>query len=406
MKTFSMWLSPVRTSLPMALLACWLCLVAGNALSQTLDTSLSAQFSPGAIGPGNVIVQSKFGGQIFGFDIDQNGTEGVLTEAQTLLDGRVLAAVETFDQATGKIVKVVKKITSKDDFITLGIVGASVGLVEREHVKGIFVDSRIYSVLNPLAANKFTGTWTPPLQKDDIITAVSRSQGTSNTVFLGFENGGDNHTFVFGSDVAANTFGPRVNLLDDPFFFANTPSVAYDRKRNRAVVAASDGAVGGPPPVIALVNLATGNVTQFQGVPGPPPFRQGFINGLAVDSADGIACTTTELDFRVEFYNLKTKTGFSVILPGATGQLQSGSDVEFDPVNKLFFVAQSVSSTGFGSSIHVYDTKGNLVESLDGFSFSNASKVVFTHIALNPSNRTGYIDGPDPGVTQVQSFTY
>src|SRR5438270_1183404 len=65
-----------------------------------------------AQGPGNVIVHSKFGGQIFGFDIDQNGTEGVLTEAQTMPDGRVLAAVETFDQATGNIVKVVKKITS------------------------------------------------------------------------------------------------------------------------------------------------------------------------------------------------------------------------------------------------------------------------------------------------------
>jgi hypothetical protein len=406
MQILSMRLSPVRAISPAALLACWLCLVAVNALSQTSNGSPSAQFSPGAIGPGNVIVQSKFGGQIFGFDIDQNGTEGVLTEAQTLPDGRVLAAVETFDQATGKIVRVVKKITSKDDFITLGIVGTSVGLVEREHVKGIFVDSRIYSVLNPLAANMFTGTWTPPLQKDDIITAVSPSQGTSNTVFLGFENGGDNHTFVFGSDVAANTFGPMVTLPDNPFFFANSPSVAYDSKRNRAVVAASDGAVGGPPPVIALVNLATGNVTKFLGIPGPPPFRQGFINGLAVDSADNIACTTTELDFRVEFYNLKTKTGLSVTLPGATGQLQSGSDVEFDPVNKLFFVAQSVSSTGSGSSIHVYDTKGNLVESLDGFNFSNASKVVFTHIALNPSNRSGYVDGPDPGVTQVQSFTY
>src|SRR5712671_3429856 len=106
-----------------------------------------------AQGPGTVIVNSKFGGQIFGFDIDQNGTEGVLTEAQTLQDGRTLAAVETFDQATGKIVKVVKKLISKDDFITLGVVGSSVGLVEREHVKGIYVDSRIYNLLNPLSAN-------------------------------------------------------------------------------------------------------------------------------------------------------------------------------------------------------------------------------------------------------------
>ena len=108
----------------------------------------------------------------------------------------------------------------------------------------------------------------------------------------------------------------------------------------------------------------------------------------------------------MEFYNLKKKTGFAVTLPGATGQSQSGSDVEFDPVHKLFFVAQSQSSTGSGSSIQVYDTKGTLVESLNGFNFSNASNVIFTHIALNPSNRSGYVDGPDSGVTDIQSFTY
>ena len=375
---------------------------AGQVAAQTPNPS---QTSPRPeVGPGSVTVHSMFGGQIFGFDIDQNGTEGVLTEAIFLDNGKLLAAVETFDQATGKILHVDKKIQGKDDFITLGIVGNSVGLVEREHVKGIFVDSRIYSVLNPLSSKKFTGTWTPPLTKDDIIASVSRVQSAGTTAFLYSQNGGDNHTFVFGSDVAANTFGPQVVLPDDPFFFSNNPLVAYDSKKNRAVVAASQGAVGGPPPVIALVDLATGKVSQFTGIPGPPPFRQGFINGLAVDSADGIACTTTEVDFQVEFYDLKKKTGFAEVLPGANGQLQSGTDVEFDPINKLFLVAQSVSSTGPGSSIHVYDTKGNLVESLDGFNFSNAGAVIFTHIAINPANRTGYVDGPD--VTQLQSFTY
>jgi hypothetical protein len=371
--------------------------------------SAAAQAGPvpqGAIGPGSVIVHSQFGGQIFGFDIDQNGTEGVLTEAQTLDNGHVLSAVETFDQATGNILKVVKKLKSKDDFITMGVAGTSVGLVEREHVKGIFVDSRIYSTLNPLSMNKLNGTWTPPLAKDDIIVSMSRTQGVPNTAFIGFENGGDNHSFVFGSNVAANTFGPRVVLPDDPFFFANSPKIAYDSKKNRAVVVAARGEVGGPPPVIALIDLVTGKVRTFFGVPGPPPFKQGFINGLAVDSADGIACTTTEVDFSVQFYRLNNKTGFSQTLPGATGQLQSGTDVEFDPVHKLFFVAQPVSSTGPGSSIHVYDTKGNLVESLDGFNFSNTSAVIPVHIALNPSNRSGYVDGPDPGVTQLQSFTY
>jgi len=58
-------------------------------------------------GPGNVIVHTKFGGGILGFDIDQNGSEGVLAEAQLLSNGNVLSAVETFDQRTGKIIKLV-----------------------------------------------------------------------------------------------------------------------------------------------------------------------------------------------------------------------------------------------------------------------------------------------------------
>ena len=45
-------------------------------------------------GPGKVIVHSKFGGQIFGFDIDQNGTEGVLSEALLQSNGTVQAAVQ------------------------------------------------------------------------------------------------------------------------------------------------------------------------------------------------------------------------------------------------------------------------------------------------------------------------
>jgi hypothetical protein len=373
--------------------------------SQSSNSQSEGMRTP--VGAGSTLVHSKFGGQIFGFDIDQNGTEGVLTEAKDIAGGQVLAAVETFDQASGKILNVVSKIASKDDFLTLGVVGSSVGLVEREHVQNIFVSKRIYAELNPLDLNKVTSRWTPPLAADDIIIGVSRNQGSPNTAVMAFHNDAKTFTsFVFTSNIAANTFEPLVKLADTVFGFDNGPQVAYDSLTNQIVVAASDGAVGGPPPKLALVDATTGTVSEFTGIPGPPPFRQGSINGLAVDSEDGIACTTTELDFRVEFYDLKTKQGFAVVLPSANGQLQSGSDVEYDPVNKLFFVAQSTSSTGTGSSIQVYDTKGNFVESLNGFSFSNASNVIGTHIALNPANRTGYVDGPDSGVTELQSFTY
>jgi len=81
------------------------------------------------VGPTGVIVQTKFGGQIFGFDIDQASNEGILCEAQTLDNNRIHAAIETFDQRTGAIIKIIRETQNHDDFITLGVVGNSVGLV-------------------------------------------------------------------------------------------------------------------------------------------------------------------------------------------------------------------------------------------------------------------------------------
>jgi hypothetical protein len=358
------------------------------------------------VGPTGVLVHSKFGGQIFGHDLDQNGTEGLLSEYAMLPSGEGVAATETFDQATGKIVGVEDAVEGADNFVTMGVVGTSTGLVEREHVTGIYVTKRIYKDMTPLSANKFTGIWKAPLVAEQIIIGVSRTQSTPTTAVLAFDNNNTFTTFVFGTDVAANRFGPMITLTDPTFQFANTPQVGYNSTTNEAVVAASEGAVGGPAPQIALVDLTTEVVTQFTGILGPPPFHQGFINGMAVDSEDGIAVTTTELDFRVEFYNLAAQTGFSVVLPGANSQIESGTDVEYDPVNKLFFVAQEFSSTAPGSSIQVYDTHGNLVESLNGFSFSDEFNVIGTHITLNPTTRTGYVDGPDSGVTELQQFTY
>src|SRR3984957_16439253 len=197
--------------------ASWLAVPSKLMAQQSGDQTRELQ-TRGPVGPGNTIVKSQFGGQIFGFDIDQNGTEGVLSEAQLLPNGKVLAAVETFDQASGKILKVIEKSETEDDYITLGVAGTSVGLVEHEHVQGIYVAKRIYEELSPLDSNKFTNTWTPPLTKDDIIISVSRnqyspSQGETNAV-LAFDNGGNFNSFVFGSNIAANTSQPFITLTD------------------------------------------------------------------------------------------------------------------------------------------------------------------------------------------------
>jgi hypothetical protein len=375
--------------------------LAGQTLTQTTPARDSAQ---SFVAPGSVIVHSKFGGQIFGFDIDQNGSEGLLTEAQDVGGGLFHVAVEIFDQNSGTIVKTLKNLTAtKDDFVTLGVVGNSVGLVEREHVKDIFVVKRIYKVMNPLSGNVFTGFWTPPLGTDSkhIIepTGVSRSQGVPNVAVFVEDNTGNFTPAVFSSNVAANTFGPITTITDGNNFGSVPPAIAYDSKTNQAILGGGPGCFGCLP-VIGLVDLTNAKFTEFTGI------GFGFINGLAVDSEDGIFCTTTEDDAGVEFYNLAQKNGFTEQLPGSGGnQFFSGADVEFDSVHKLFLVAQPNSSSApSGSSIYVYNTGGILQETLNGFSFSNTFNVIPMHIALKPSNRSGYVDGP--GFGELQSFTY
>src|SRR3981081_617079 len=88
------------------------------------------------VGPGSTIVHSQYGGQIFGFDIDQNGTEGVLSEMQDLGGGKVLAAVETFDRTTGKILKVVQKLETKHNLSTYGFKRKKLGMGKRAHLHG------------------------------------------------------------------------------------------------------------------------------------------------------------------------------------------------------------------------------------------------------------------------------
>jgi len=345
---------------------------------------------------GPVTVHTAFGGFILGYDVDQAGKEGVLAEGLTLKDGHHDVAVETFDLRTGVITStVVQELDSKNDYVVLGVVGKHTGLVEFEHVTDLFVDQRIYYEMNPLAANMFTGQWTPPLTTVDIISGVSRAQGTTDTVFLATHNAGAGSTLLFSSNVAANTFGPKVTLTNPNFAPNHAPVVALDNAHHQAILAAL-GANPFGPPTLGKVDLATGATTTFTGV------GIGYVNGLAVDSATGVACTTTEIDFRIEIYDLATQTGFAVPLPGATSQAFSGTDVELDPVNKLFFVGQPISSTSpTGSSVHVFNEQGQLIKSINGLKLPASPAL----LAIVPRLRRGFVvQAPD--LTSLQTFSY
>lgn len=345
-----------------------------------------------------VTVRTALGGFILGYDIDQHGREGLLSEALTLPDGRHSVAVETFDQKTGAITAIVRQIDdTKNGFATLGVFARHVGLVEFEHVSKIFVDRRVYSLLDPLSGHQFTGRWTPPLGgANDIITAVAEDQDHPRTAVLGFRNGGnDFRSYVFASDVRANTFGPLI-AIDDPVFDTNhSPVIAYDHAHDRAVLGSSLGCFGCRSE-IGMVDLVNGTLETFAGL------GIGYVNGIAVDDETGIACTTTEDDFSVQFYDLSNGSGTIVTLPGATSQAQSGGAVAVDKLNKLFLVGQPISSTApEGSSIHVYDEQGRLIKSINGFHLPASP----ANMALNPRKRTGFVI-VTPELDALQKFSY
>lgn len=352
----------------------------------------------GIVDTSSVLVVPKFGGQILGYAVDPGGTEGMLTEFVDLSNGNVLSAAETFDQSTGKILNVVAKTETKDDFVTQGIFG-KVGMVLYQHQ-----GSNYFLTMNPFTGNKFNGMWTPPIKPQYQLWATSANDGTPDVAAyqLSFDTG---LTYVFSSNIANNTFGPQISLqsiIDVDEFFQ--PLIALDRKTGEAVLADSQGC---SEPIcvssIALVDLTTGKITEFTDNLGV-----GVVNGLALDSDTGIACTTTSIDQGVEFYNLAEQTGFEVQIPNAGNAIKAGLDVEFDPIHKEFVITQ-YSSTGNAIDpeprVYVYDESGNVLETID----LQRIPVSPAFIALNPAKRVGFIPEvvePVDEVLELQSFSY
>src|SRR5579863_1026229 len=342
-------------------------------------------------GPGNVVVRPKFGGQFSGYDIDQNGTEGILAEIKTTKNGSTLSAVETFDQKTGKILKVIRKgVTQFDDDIVIGIVGTSTAIVLHEHA-GAHGAERTYRLISPLDANKYTGVWKPPhFDTKELVVGVSHNQGATDAAFFVLHNIYPGTTyFAFKEDMQKQTFGKEITMTT-PDFEPFTPiAFAFDVKTNTGVLAEAQGC-NYCIPEIGAVNLNTGKFDDFQGL------GKG-LQGLAVDSDDGVACTTSADDASVQFYDLKTQTGISEDLPGGIGQAQSGFDVEYDPIHKLFLIFQP-DGPGEHSFIQVYNPKGTLVDSIDFGPYNHFGG----YIALQPKQRSGFLgEGPI-----LRSFTY
>ena len=349
----------------------------------------------GPVGLGKLL-STKNNAQIFGFDIDQNGNDGVLATA---------AHVQTFDQDTGQITKSFPRRTPAGTTYSMNnIFAGDVGLVTRYvQPKGSIYAKLYYNVMNPVTGGTFNAKWTPPIS-DINVEQGAENQATSTSVLFAIELKNQDNPDLFVSNIVTNTFSKVIHLDPNEFLLGDAPQLGQYTAANEAVFALSPdgGRVGGEAPVNVLFNLQSGKETQFTGY-NSGPFGAGYVNGLGVDPNTGIAATTTELNAQVELYDLNKQTGIAdVQLPctGNSSQTASGSGIAIDPINKLFLVSeQEYCSTGKGAIV-VYDESGNLVEAIPGFTFFIGEGAA----ALNPSKRMGWAFGPH--FNQLQQFFY
>lgn len=363
-----------------------------------------------AAGLGNLLT-TQDGQEIYGFDIDQNGKDGLLASAG-YQGNTFVVSVETFNQDTGKITKsFAKQNSAKNSYSVDGIFNGDVGLVTHYIIpKGQIYARRVYDVLNPVTAKSLTGSWTPPV-KDIDIQLVAENQETSTSVVYAIELKKQDAPVLVVSDVGANTFGKVIHLDPNSFSLSNAPQLGQYASANKAIVAESPdgGAVGGEAPINFLFDMTTGKSTQFNGY-NNGFFHAGYVTGLATDPNTGVTATATELNAQVEFYDMASQTGIAAVqLPctGDTDQLSSGASIAVDPINQLFLVTEpNDACSGSGSAIIVYDENGNYVETIDGLQFAT-NVIIFPPPAINPHTRTGWVfGGPTGSVSQLQQFFY
>jgi hypothetical protein len=264
--------------------------------------------------------------------------------------------------------------------------------------------------MNPVTANKFTGSWTPPL-KDVDIQLVAENQATSTSVVYVIELKKQDRPDLIVSDVGANTFSKVIHLDPNYFSLGNGPQLGQYTAGNAAIMAESPdgGATGGDAPLNYLFDMNTGKSTSFAGY-NNGPYHAGDVNGLATDPNTGVTATTTELNAQVEFYDMANQIGIAAVqLPctSDTDQTFSGSGIAVDPVNQLFLVTELSDACNDGKSgaIVVYDESDNYVETISGFPYTS-DVVLAPAAAINPSKRMGWVFGGPDGVSQLQQFFY
>ena len=294
------------------------------------------------------------------------------------------AAIETFNNETGEITKIVKTISGSsiygNSFATFGIVGNDVGFVDEARGGSV---GRLrhdkFLLLNPNKDKKITGRWRPPQNRGSVLYQQAENQATSTQMSVVFRNAlGSDAPWIDVWDSATNNSMSFIKLA------YTGEAIAENTRTDEAVLAGQNG-YGAP--INTLVNLKTKKITVFPGF-NNGPCGAGAVNGLAVDSQTDVAATDTELNAQVEFYNVKKRTAIIAVQLPCTDdadQGDSGSGVANDPVHGLFLVTEHfyACNSSEGSALVVDDESGNLVETITGFKLFIGEPAP----AINPAKR-------------------
>lgn len=348
------------------------------------------------------------GAVLAGFGVNAHGSDGLVTSNQTAADGTPISSVQTFDQRDNAITGTLASSTNgSHQFSTAnsagpGILAGDTALYADTHGKRPTIT---YRVRDPLSSQR-ARTWTPPHVPSGAQVEPADNQDTAtDAVLIGDTNDGFR---VITSDVAADTFGPSVDLGPalSSFGFAVVTALGEDTATGTAVVGASDFLNAAAPPTLVTVDLATGRLRSRPGVGTGTP------SGLAVDSVSGTAAMATEDG--VGLYDLASGTAVLGGPGGAAYQHPAAMQGTGDfVVQEVISPSSELSTPGLGatpddnsaSSVVVVDGAGRVVHRIERFNDFNVFTLdIGDYVQLDPATHTGYTLGP--AGQQLAPFTY
>ena len=197
--------------------------------------STAAHHRSASLGP---VLTTSDRGEIFGFDIDQNGNDGVLSS----WTGAKIS-VQTFNATTGKITKTLgvkkgKSVRNGDDYVTDGIFANDVALIDfqKAGIPGQTPTHDKYRVMNPVTANAFAGSWNPGIKLFNIVQNAE-NQATTTSVVYGYQRLGSDLPKLVVTDLAQKKSSHVIKLSDAQFALGAAPQLAQDTVNNLAVIA-------------------------------------------------------------------------------------------------------------------------------------------------------------------------